>query len=224
MSMSNVVLSSPEIQDEDTRSSPTLSPVRLFVSPRQSNIQIPPIPSSEALSNSRILSEENDLHCHETFLDAPVRPKDESVEDTMDRFVLSVKTGAMMVSHLWDEMYLKLSRMKYERNALKRTIDHLENELEETRNELTSIQAVNKMMTRTIHRFKKQMMEKEQVNGTDEGCSICARTVDELMNHNLARISVACCANEMCLDCIVRTTHIQQTNQPVCPFCRHPLA
>lgn len=214
----------------ELQSSPTLSPVRLFVSPtvRSSgtgNVEIPPVPSSAALSSSYIEQEEEDLTCAEEFLNPPppIKPKAEAMEDSMDRYVLSVKGGIMMIAHLWDELYVKLSRMKYEQQALKRTISHLEDNLEDERQERETCATVNKMMARTIHRFKKQILNEEKLNGSDEGCAICARTVNELMTLNLARIPVACCANLICLDCIVRTTHIQQTDHPVCPFCRDPL-
>lgn len=225
-----VYMSSPTVEEnEESHSSTPITPVRLFVSPStqplNNDFEVPPVPSSEALSNSRILSiEEDDLTCTETFLDPPdPKPKNEPIEDTMDRYVMSVKGGAMMIGHLWDEIYLKLSRMKHERQALKRTMDYLEEQLEDAREELKTHQAVNKMMARTVHRLKKQALDKEEVSGYDEGCAICSRTINELMNANLARIAVACCANLLCLDCIVQTTHIQQSNHPLCPFCRDPL-
>lgn len=211
-----------EDQVASNRSSPTLSPVRLFISPQT----IPSVPLSQSLSSSRIIYSDDldmDLNCPETFLDEKVRRKHhEPVEDTLDRYVLSVKSGSQMIASLWDEIQLKQKRLQYEILGLKRTIDHLQDENEQLKEDVKVLRTVNKMMSRTVHRLKKSFLEQEELDPFQE-CPICARTVSELLSLNLSTVRVACCANEICLECIVNTAHVQSSNHPNCPFCRNSL-
>lgn len=204
-------------------SSPTLSPVRLFISPQH----VPAVPPSQSLSSSRIIHSDDldvDLSCQETFLDDETvkRKFFEPVEDTFDRYVLSVKSGSQMISSLWDEIQLKQKRLQHEILSMKRTISYQEDENDQLKEDLKVLRAVNKMMSRTVHRLKKAFLEQEELDPLDE-CPICARTISDLLSLNLSTVRLGCCANEICLECIVNTTHAQSSNHPNCPFCRNPL-
>lgn len=169
--------------------------------------------------------EDLDLNCYETFLDdddSVKRKRFEPVEDTMDRYVLSVKSGSQMIASLWNEVQVKQDRLRHENSNLKRKIDRQEDSIEELKHELSVLKSVNKMMARTVHRFKKSFIEKENLNEFDK-CPLCTRTVSELLSDNLSLIRVGCCANDICLECIVNLTYTQASSRPLCPFCRNSL-
>lgn len=242
------------IEVDDRTVTPPLSPVRIMVSPEMvprtpdSPILIPSLPTPRSIPSLQTPPpppppafdpDLYELYCPEEVVEpppsAPMKNRGkrrgliEPVEDVVDRSISCLTGQVLSLSTTWQELQVKVERMKREIQGLKRTISHYEDENDRLKDENDQLKqdvlverTCAQILTRTCHRMKKVCLDKQELTGEEE-CPICNRTSSELLMNNLPLVMISCCANQLCLYCIVQLTHIQHTSTPACPFCRSSL-
>lgn len=157
------------------------------------------------------------LECDEGFDDTFMEP----IEDMVDRSVFAIHNSSIWLKEQWVHCMSTMKKLRRELISKEIALDRFHNRVVFLEKELRLERNVLKIYERAVKRMKTMVTEKGIVKESDEECHICARPFNDLqLITQIPTVQLGCCQKKMCLQCVLRHTHVQSTARPLCPFCK----
>jgi hypothetical protein len=197
---------------------PNRSPSPILVTPEHPQLGIHRFvayPGDETEEEGKMMEqEEDDLYCYEEMVDGYGKPT--------RKHLFQVAQSAMEMAHKYvQEIEDKLNAEILEKIQIRSRLNELEEQKEMLENEKIVEKNINQILKRGIKRMRDMVMRKFPELDKDEECSICVRKLSDLkLIAQIDHARLGCCLKPICVQCLLKHTHVQHQSSPKCPFCR----